>query len=95
MTKRVVVERYGGPEVLKVVEEDDPRPDVGDARVKVLVAGVSFTDARLRADHGVAERSAERSNADVPVHSGLVSIRPCNPNSRAPPRRPSCPRAGV
>jgi hypothetical protein len=24
--KRVVVERFGGPEVLKVVEDDDPRP---------------------------------------------------------------------
>jgi NADPH:quinone reductase-like Zn-dependent oxidoreductase len=49
VTKRVVVDRYGGPEVLKVVEEDDPRPGVGEVRVKVLAAGVSFTDAQLRA----------------------------------------------
>ena len=49
MTKRVVVDRYGGPEVLKVVEEDDPRPGVGEVRVRVLAAGVSFTDAQLRA----------------------------------------------
>jgi NADPH2:quinone reductase len=47
--KRVVVDHYGGPEVLKVVEEDDPRPGPGEARVKVLAAGVSFTDAQLRA----------------------------------------------
>jgi NADPH:quinone reductase len=47
--KRVVVERYGGPEVLRVVEEDDPRPGVGEVRVRVLAAGVSFTDAQLRA----------------------------------------------
>ena len=40
--KRVVVERYGGPEVLRVVEEDDPRPGVGEVRVRVLAAGVSF-----------------------------------------------------
>ena len=47
--KRVVVDRYGGPEVLRVVEDDDPRPGVGEVRVRVLAAGVSFTDAQLRA----------------------------------------------
>jgi NADPH:quinone reductase-like Zn-dependent oxidoreductase len=47
--KRVVVERFGGPEVLKVVEDDDPRPDEGEVRVRVLAAGVSFTDAQIRA----------------------------------------------
>ncbi len=47
--KRVVVERYGGPEVLRVVEEADPRPGPGEVRVGVLAAGVSFTDAQLRA----------------------------------------------
>ena len=47
--KRVVVERFGGPEVLRVVEEDDPRPGPGEVRVKVLAAGVSFTDSQLRA----------------------------------------------
>ena len=47
--KRVVVDQYGGPEVLKVVEEDDPRPGPGEVRVRVLAAGVSFTDAQLRA----------------------------------------------
>jgi NADPH:quinone reductase-like Zn-dependent oxidoreductase len=48
--KRVLVERYGGPEVLKVVEEEEvPRPGPGEICVRVLVAGVSFTDAQLRA----------------------------------------------
>jgi NADPH:quinone reductase len=47
--KRVVVEDFGGPEVLRVVEEDDPRPGPGEVRVRVLAAGVSFTDAQLRA----------------------------------------------
>ena len=47
--KRVVVDHFGGPEVLKVVEEDDPRPGPGEVRVRVLAAGVSFTDAQLRA----------------------------------------------
>ena len=47
--KRVIVDHYGGPEVLRVVEEDDPRPGPSEVRVKVLAAGVSFTDAQLRA----------------------------------------------
>jgi NADPH:quinone reductase len=47
--KRVVVDHYGGPDVLRVVEEDDPRPGPGEVRVRVLAAGVSYTDAMLRA----------------------------------------------
>lgn len=47
--RRVVVDHYGGPEVLRVVEADDPRPGPGEVLVRVLAAGVSFTDAQLRA----------------------------------------------
>jgi NADPH:quinone reductase-like Zn-dependent oxidoreductase len=47
--KRVVVDRFGGPEVVRVVEEEDPRPGPGEVRVRVLAAGVSYTDAMLRA----------------------------------------------
>ena len=48
-TKRVVVDHFGGPEVLKVVEEEAPQPGPGEVRVRVLAAGVSFTDAQIRA----------------------------------------------
>src|SRR5215207_243864 len=47
--KRVVVDHFGGPEVLRVVEDDAPRPGPGEVRVRVLAAGVSFTDSQLRA----------------------------------------------
>jgi NADPH:quinone reductase len=47
--KRVIVSQFGGPEVLRVVEEEDPRPGPGEVLVKVLAAGVSFTDSQLRA----------------------------------------------
>ena len=47
--KRVVVDHFGGPEVLKVVDDEDPRPGPGEVRVRVLAAGVSFTDSQLRA----------------------------------------------
>jgi NADPH:quinone reductase-like Zn-dependent oxidoreductase len=29
------------------MEDEDPRPDPGEVRVRVLAAGVSFTDAQL------------------------------------------------
>lgn len=46
--RRVVVDRYGGPEVLRVVEDEEPRPGPGEVLVGVLAAGVSYTDAMLR-----------------------------------------------
>jgi NADPH:quinone reductase-like Zn-dependent oxidoreductase len=47
--KRVVVDHFGGPEMLKMVEDADPRPGSGEICVRVLAAGVSFTDTLLRA----------------------------------------------
>lgn len=47
--RRVVVPRYGAPEVLGVVEENEPIPGPGQVRVRLLAAGVSFTDTLLRA----------------------------------------------
>ena len=46
--RRVVVTRHGGPEVLQVVQEDLPEPQAGEARVKVLAAGISAYDLMLR-----------------------------------------------
>jgi NADPH:quinone reductase len=47
--KRVVIDHFGGPEVLAVVEDNDPRPGPDELRVRVLASGVSFTDALIRA----------------------------------------------
>ena len=47
--KRVVVDHFGGPEVLTVIDDEVPVPGPGEARVRVLAAGVSYTDAMLRA----------------------------------------------
>src|SRR5215216_7246090 len=47
--KRVVIDHFGGPEVLTVEEDDIPQPGPGEVRVRVLAAGVSFSDALLRA----------------------------------------------
>lgn len=45
---RVVATRYGGPEVLRVVEEDAPEPGPGEVRVRVLAAGVALPDIMAR-----------------------------------------------
>src|SRR2546425_9159052 len=47
--KRVVIDHFGGPEVLTVVEDDIPQRGPGEVRVRVLAAGGSFSDGLLRA----------------------------------------------
>jgi NADPH2:quinone reductase len=47
--KRVVINHFGGPEVVSVIEDDDPRPSSGEVRVNVLASGVSLSDAQMRA----------------------------------------------
>jgi NADPH2:quinone reductase len=45
---RIVVPRYGGPEVITAIEEDIPTPNSGEVRVKVLAAGASLPDILAR-----------------------------------------------
>lgn len=40
--------RYGGPEVLDIVELPDPHPAPGQVRIRVHAAGISATDPKLR-----------------------------------------------
>lgn len=47
--KRALVSEFGGPEVLRVVADEDPRPGPGEVSVRMLAAGVSFTDQLIRA----------------------------------------------
>ena len=45
---RIIVTHYGGPDALRVVEEECPEPTAGEVRVKVLTAGVSLPDLMMR-----------------------------------------------
>src|SRR6266511_400858 len=45
---RIVVTHYGGPDALRVVEEECPEPKDGEVRVRVLAAGVSLPDIMAR-----------------------------------------------
>lgn len=45
---RIIVTRYGGPDVLQVVEDECPEPKRDEVRVRVLAAGVSLPDVLAR-----------------------------------------------
>jgi len=45
---RVVVTHYGGPEELRVIEEECPEPRPGEVRVRMLAAGVALPDVMMR-----------------------------------------------
>jgi NADPH:quinone reductase-like Zn-dependent oxidoreductase len=45
---RIVVTHYGGPDALRVVEEECPEPKYGEVRVRVLAAGVALPDLLMR-----------------------------------------------
>jgi NADPH:quinone reductase-like Zn-dependent oxidoreductase len=45
---RIVVTHYGGPDALRVVEDERPEPKQDEVRVRVLAAGVSLPDVMMR-----------------------------------------------
>jgi NADPH2:quinone reductase len=45
---RIIVTHYGGPEALRVIEEEWPEPKAGEVRVRVLAAGVALPDLLMR-----------------------------------------------
>jgi len=45
---RIIVTHYGGPDALRLVEEECPEPKGGEVRVRVLAAGVSLPDLLMR-----------------------------------------------
>jgi NADPH:quinone reductase-like Zn-dependent oxidoreductase len=48
MVKAVRFSRFGGPEVLEIVDLPDPHPGAGQVRIAVRAAGVSPSDAKKR-----------------------------------------------
>ena len=40
--------RFGGPEVLEIVDLPDPHPGVGEIRIKVRAAGINASDWKKR-----------------------------------------------
>jgi len=83
---RVIVTHYGGPDALRVVEEECPEPKNGEVRVRVLAAGVSLPDLLMR--EGVHPET--RPGA---VHAGVGSGEPL-PQGQAAGSRLAPPLAG-
>ncbi|GAB4523178.1 MAG: medium chain dehydrogenase/reductase family protein [Anaerolineae bacterium] len=46
--RRVVITKFGGPEVLQIIEDTLAPPAAGEVRVKVEAAGVGYTDVAQR-----------------------------------------------
>jgi NADPH:quinone reductase-like Zn-dependent oxidoreductase len=46
--QRVVVNKFGGPEVLEIVEDEIPQPGPGTVRVRIISAGLSGADLLMR-----------------------------------------------
>jgi NADPH2:quinone reductase len=49
--KAVAVSRFGGPEVLELIERAAPEPGPGEALVRLEYAGVNFIDVYMRSGH--------------------------------------------
>ncbi len=47
MSRRVVYNQFGGPEVLHIVEVEPPHPAPGEVRVRVQAAGINPFDAKV------------------------------------------------
>lgn len=59
---KIIQHRYGGPEVLELVDVDTPTPDYGQVLVRVGAAGVNPVDEVVRAG---AYQPRDRADADT------------------------------
>ena len=54
--RAVLIDRFGGPEVLHVADLPEPRPGEGEVLIDVSLAGVNFGDTHQREGQYIAER---------------------------------------
>jgi NADPH2:quinone reductase len=48
--RAIVIEEFGGPEVLRIADVPQPRPGAGEITIDVAYSGVNFADIMARAD---------------------------------------------
>ena len=67
MSRAVVYEKFGGPEVLELREVPEPHAGPGEVRVRVAAAGLNPVDWKLAS----APEAAERFGITVPAGFGF------------------------
>jgi NADPH:quinone reductase len=78
--RAVVAEKFGGPEVLTIAEEPDPRPEPGHVVVQVAAAGVNYMDIYQREGVGHYKRplpvriGAEGAGTVTAVGEGVTDV---------------------
>ena len=48
--KAIQLGRFGGPDVLEVIDLPTPAPQAGEVRIRVQAAGINFFEVLMRAD---------------------------------------------
>jgi NADPH2:quinone reductase len=55
--RAIQIERFGGPEVMELIELPDPEPGEGEVVVEVARAGINFADTHATRNDYLAEQS--------------------------------------
>src|SRR5476649_638485 len=71
MTKTIIVNELGGPEVMKLVDLDPGRPGPGEIRLRQTAIGVNFADIHYRRGTAPAHSMAK---LPIPFTPGLEGV---------------------
>jgi NADPH:quinone reductase len=71
--KAVVIDRFGGPEVLQIAELDVPEPAAGQVRVRVQAAAVNPVDIATRAGW-LADSGLMKANGRIGIGWDLAGV---------------------
>jgi NADPH:quinone reductase len=79
--RAIVIEEFGGPEVLKYVEQPEPEPGPGEVTIDVAYAGINFADLKARANGYRVSSLPFRPGMDVSgvvraVGEGVTAVAP-------------------
>ena len=90
--RAILVEEYGGPDNLKVVEIPKPTPGPGDVVVKIAASGVNFIDVYFRTGlYKMPLPVAIGSEAAGVVDAVGSDVKDVAPGDRLPTRWPAGP----
>jgi NADPH2:quinone reductase len=77
--KTIQMEQTGGPDVLRYVDAAEPKPQAGEALIKVEAAGVNFIDVYFREGRYAAKLplvpGQEAAGTVVEVGEGVATVR--------------------